>query len=388
MAYRSTALAGTLFVLMTAVVPPPAAAQQGDEERTIIVTGKRLSDTERLLAECLARNCPPDEDIAATLAHAENQFIAGKYKDARHTLLKSLGRNRGEAEDHPVPVSNLFSANARVAAHLGEGEDYRSSTYGALRALKAGIEEQDHRHLMARLEIANMRAQFGEVTGALNVYEDVEDDAEEIGRYDLAGIARVRGAWLQYLADPLPATRKELERIAALEDPRQKVARLTALVLLAKLERDRGREEAAERLIREVAGAGFEKPVLLYSPPIDWAVQNPGGSGSTTRRIATDTFDDEWVDIGFWVGTDGRVKELEILRSSGDIDWSKPLLKSIAGRIYSPPAEETYRLERYSYTAFWDETTGSRIRDRSPNARIEYLDLTIETPAEKGTEKQ
>jgi hypothetical protein len=66
----SLALAAT-----TAAAPPPAARQ---DQQTIIVTGRSLTDTERALRDCLARKCPPNEDIDASLAHAENLFVAGK----------------------------------------------------------------------------------------------------------------------------------------------------------------------------------------------------------------------------------------------------------------------------------------------------------------------
>jgi hypothetical protein len=53
-------------------------------------------------------------------------------------------------------------------------------------------------------------------------------------------------------------------------------------------------------------------------------------------------------------------------------------MRSISGRIYSPSAnaDGTYRVERYTFTSMWGDTTGSRIRIRRPEARIEYLDLT------------
>src|SRR5687768_17818135 len=60
-----------------------AQAQEQNEGsgQTIVVTGTSLSQTERNLRDCLARNCPPDQDIAATLAHAE--------KDRKSTRLNS-----------------------------------------------------------------------------------------------------------------------------------------------------------------------------------------------------------------------------------------------------------------------------------------------------------
>jgi hypothetical protein len=60
-------------------------------------------------------------------------------------------------------------------------------------------------------------------------------------------------------------------------------------------------------------------------------------------------------------------------------------MESISGRIYSPAAgnlDGTYRVERYTYTALWGNVTGTRIRQREANARIEYLDLTNDVPTQ------
>jgi hypothetical protein len=103
---------------------------------------------------------------------------------------------------------------------------------------------------------------------------------------------------------------------------------------------------------------------------------------STTRLMAAENFDDRWVDIGFWVTPEGRVKDADILRHSGPIYWAQPLVRSISGRIYSPGGEAgsdgTYRIERYSYTSLWMDRTGTHLRQRGPNARLEFLDLTAE----------
>lgn len=56
------------------------------------------------------------------------------------------------------------------------------------------------------------------------------------------------------------------------------------------------------------------------------------------------------------------------------------MLRSIAGRTYAPLAdpEGSYRVERYTYTSLWTTLTGTRMRVRSADARMEYLDLTAE----------
>ncbi|HEY5722857.1 MAG TPA: hypothetical protein VIT45_11100 [Allosphingosinicella sp.] len=64
-----------LCFLSLLALAAPASAQCGDESpgETIIVTGTSLAQTERNLRDRIARECPPEEDIAATPAHVENR---------------------------------------------------------------------------------------------------------------------------------------------------------------------------------------------------------------------------------------------------------------------------------------------------------------------------
>lgn len=367
-----------LPLLLAAAAPTPQQLQTHD----IVVTGRRLSDTKKALEECLKRKCPPNEDIDATLAHAENLFVAGEYQEARKTVKQSISRNGRYAREYPVPVSDLYRVNSRVSVHLGEGGDYERSTWAIKRALKAGLPEEDARVLGADFEIADMQAGLNKIDSARATYKRIEKRADEIGRPDLAGIARLREAWLSQISGETAIARAKLRKIAADSNPGAKVSRLGALVLLARLDRQDGKLESSEALIREMREARLAKPTLLFSPPVELDNAHADAeSGSTTRLAAMDSFDDKWVDVGFWVQPTGRVADVEILRKRGPEDWAKPLLKSIQGRIYSPSVEESggsYRVERYSYTSLWSNRTGTRIRQRSQDARIEFLDLTVE----------
>jgi hypothetical protein len=102
----------------------------------------------------------------------------------------------------------------------------------------------------------------------------------------------------------------------------------------------------------------------------------------TTLARRVGNFEDMWIDVAFWIQPDGRVADLQIVRRSGRADWADPLLQSIHGRRYAAigGTEPTYRLERYTYTSGYESRTGSRIQQRSPLARVEYLDLTSAPP--------
>ncbi len=124
----------------------------------IVVVGRAITEARQSLDACLARHCPPNEDIDATLALAESQLVAGKYRDARSTLQHSLGRNKREADAYPVPVSDLYRANGKVAANLGYDDDYNRSTWGIYRTLRHGLPDAKDRHYSALMEVAEMLA--------------------------------------------------------------------------------------------------------------------------------------------------------------------------------------------------------------------------------------
>jgi hypothetical protein len=373
----------TLFFSTLLAASAQPAGQPPAESQTIVVTGKRLQDTEAALRACLARKCSPDEDIAATLAHAENLFVAGDYAKARTTLRRSLDRNRKHAERYPVPVSDLFRSNALVANHLGFEEDYAQSTWGTLGALKDGLPDPDWRHFGARMEIARMTARIRGLEDGVRAYNGLAEDAAKAGRADIAALARLRGLAMSHRFRPSSSIRRRIEEIARLPGPENRYAASTAQLYLARLAGESGRIAEAEALIREVASTGFRALVLIYAPPYQLSVQEITGNpteinearGNPAARFGGN-FDDMWIDVGFWVQANGRVSDVEVLRKSGGASWADPLLKSIRGRLYGPLEKPSYRTERYTYTAGWERQTGSHIRRRSPKARVEYLDLT------------
>ncbi len=111
----------------------PAPHGQGEP---IIVTGERIGDLRRRLEECLARRCPTNEDVDATMALAEALFMEGEYEDARRAIRSSIGRNRRHAAAYPEPVSDLYRGRARLSRHMGHDRDAMQSTREVLRILR------------------------------------------------------------------------------------------------------------------------------------------------------------------------------------------------------------------------------------------------------------
>ncbi len=381
----------------------PVAAQD------IVVTGKPLTETAANLEDCLKRKCPPNEDIAATLAHAENLFMSGDYKTAQRTLHASLGRNRKHGEGYPMEVSDLLRANGRVAEHMGEGREYQLSTLDMRNTLKKSFGPDDFRTMVADIEVGDSRAKLGFSDEAENIYRDVEKRALVAKQYRVASFARFRLATVargRFDAEPTSPNRKELDkRLAVLTDnplPGGEEFVLAAKVLRARTDRKHGAGASTDELVKEFAAkGGATRPVLLYSEPlsrIDLSTQTQADGDSARpswTRLSTNRYG-QWVDIGFWIGADGKVSDAEVLRSSGDEVWAKPVLGNITRRVYAPlktsgdNSPGFYMIERYTLTARVSEgETGTRLRTREAEPRIERLDLTADNyeapPAAKAT---
>lgn len=391
------------FALAATLAATPAFAQEKapDPATTgpdIVVTGMSLKDAKAALAACIAQRCPPDKDIDATLAVAETQFVAGDYKDARQTMLKSIGRNKRFASAYPVPVSDLLRANSRVAAHLGEQNDYFSGALDVVSALKAGLPDDDRRLLGARIELADAFAKTGRLNDAIELYQKVARRAHALKQPRFEGFALLRIATVYAAASNLRDDAYYSAAIGAIDalmvnpDPALAQFAQSAKLLKMKLAVRRGDTGAVERLIAEYRGTSSATPVLLYAPKIELTdrglqpndpVRNPS---DPLNRSPLDTVDDQWVDISFEVQPDGKVGELEVLRKSDKLsgDWVKPILTAISGRRYAPLAANSgaaFRVERYTFTAAWTTETGTRIRMRAPVPRIEMVDLSRDPAA-------
>lgn len=372
----------------------PALAQEQDK-REIVVTGRSLADTEADLKKCLARSCPPDQDIKATLAHAENQFVEGDYRNARETLNRSLGRNRKHKGQFPIEVSDLLRANGNVAVHLGESDVYRLSVLAMRDTLKSALKADDYRVFGAEIEVADSRLKLGYLEEASDKYLQIEKQALAKGLPQVAAIARLRDLSLRVQwaeKDKTAFRRKDANDAidAFLTQPTAGAEqfKIVAEVLKSRMDRDSGNSETTDKLIaRYAALGGTDRPVLLHAKPIEMneaqAARAEAG-GSDLNRIGTQVVEKRWVDIGFWIGADGKVDEPEILRNQGDTKWTDVVIKSLKSRQYAPLRAEQdgsspgiYAIERYSLTAQYEnDVTGTRVRQRSPIAKIERIDLT------------
>ena len=187
-----------LLASITLLSAPAFAQQDNDSERQIVVTATPISETAKALANCIATNCPPDAEIRAALAHAENQFVAGKYRDAKSTLYKTVGRNRQFGKDYPIEVSDLFRARSRVAEHLGEPRDFQISVLDMRDVLRIGVGRDDPRALIAQIEVGDSREKLGFPEEAMRIYDGVAVEATAKGETRIAQFADLRKNILKY----------------------------------------------------------------------------------------------------------------------------------------------------------------------------------------------
>ena len=388
----------------TIAVPMGAIAKQGPQtvdDNIIVVTGQSLDTTLKALEDCLARGCPPEEDIRLSLAHAENLFVEGEYKDGQSTLRGSIKRTKDHKGSLPVEVAGLYRASSRIAEHLGEPRDYRSATLDMRDVLEDGLGEDDPRTMVAQITVGDSRAKLGYPDEAERIYKRVEEDALEAGHNRVASFARLRLALL-YRArweenervdtwfDPM------MEQLALLRDdplPGSGEFALIASVLQSRIDRQRGVENSTEELIKAFAQrGGVTRPVLLYAEPFRSTYRNIAAIGedqdappsTNAQLLMSGSFNEpRFVDIGFLVQPDGRVAEIEVLRESDtENDWANAVMKNIATRRYAPmsvgdASPGFYQVERYTVTArYTDQVTGTRLRQREGNVRVERIDLT------------
>ncbi len=382
-----------LVSLLVSTAVPAIAAEENDRE--IIVIGQSLKDTQKAWQDCIARGCPPDEEIRAALAHAENQFITGDYRDARSTLNKTVGRNRKHGEKYPIEVSDLFRASSRIAEHLGEGDLFRLSVLDMRDTLRDALPESDARVMVAQIEVGDSRSKLGYPKEAIRIYENVAEKAMTAGHARVATFANLRKLMLEYiLASDTDDTGDMKKAIAGMRQIADKPLAgaedfgMVAEVTLARIDREGGKNESTAAIVKRYAEkGGVSRPILLSSSPIKMPDQ--GGleqKGGNVLAMSQGNMEDRWIDVGFWVNANGLPSDIEVLRSSGNTRWAKLVSDSIGSRIYAPlkaqegeTAPGFYMVERYTMTArYMDEVTGTRIRQRSPEARIERIDITPE----------
>ncbi|HEY0326540.1 MAG TPA: hypothetical protein VGC46_11300 [Allosphingosinicella sp.] len=369
-----------MTVLGIAVATAAAFLQPGQPRpgQTVVVTGTRISDLEDALNACLARSCPPNEDVDATLALAEGRFLDGDYAKALEDITQSLRRNRRHGAQFPEPVSDLYRAQARVQWHRGRDNHAKIATRRILEVLREGLPQEDHRHFTARLEGVEMLLRIGDFGGARSELAELAERASAAGRDDVRRLADMRRLRVDYFLDRR-RTMARLEQLARATNPGQRFEMISSRLLLAAIHRLEGNEARSDALLASIPTGPRRE--LLFSPPFLADVREHAQNGPVPTRVATE-FRNAWIDVGYWIGADGRVADVEVVRHGTNPSWAEPLVRAIRGRIFSrsTDGQASYRLERYTFTAplELDGNTRAGLRRNVERARVEFMDLTTD----------
>ena len=371
--------------------PPDAASSD------IVVTAQSLTDTQNALRDCIARHCPPSEDIRASLVHAENQYVAGAYADARQTVSASLRRNRRQPGASATDVASLFRVHSRLSAHLGQETQQRRSLVDMRETLRDALGDADPQTLAARIEVADGLAAMGIMSNARRAYMDVAADADRLSLPRIAAFTRIRLANLVMAnadADSSSAdvrmARAQLEAIAANGAAAGQDMALVAAVLMYRFDKSRGDETGLQQVIaRYAAMTGVTAPVLMWSEPI----QLPSTITDAPRDNAGVTHSNQynsgaWIDVGFWIEPDGKVSNVEVLRqSTRQASWSSAVERAIQTRRYIPTRGQNgafspgqYQIERYTLTADSSLCIASHLQCHNGTPRVQQMNLTPDLP--------
>lgn len=370
------------LLLQTATLP--AAVPRQDEQ--VVVLGPRLEQTGAALADCIARHCPPREEIAASVAHASEQFIAGDLDGARSTLHRARARNGRYAKTLPTQVSSLLAFDADIAGLTGYANWQRIGTIDSVSALRAGLASDDPRILAQRMRIADVFARQGRLYAAVAMYDRIGRDAAVAGQSVMRGRAMFGAAKLYAVAASLdPAFAEEARhRIAAVQqssEPELQPFKDGTIALRARVAELAGRAKDFHAAVADAQAVRSADAVLISTPRVDLQAIADGSVGVGFAYDAKD----QWVDLGFRIAPDGSVRDIVAQRSGARADkaWIAYMERNVAQRRYLPLAQAPdgpglLRMERFLLVSDLGGSTRSRIRRAVGVPRVETVDLTRE----------
>lgn len=364
-------LAALLLLLQASPSIPNALASPEQDAETIVVVGRAPQRTGAALADCLAQGCAPSRDIALSLAHAQSQFVAGDYLASRRTLSQAIRRNRRHASELPEDVSRLHRASSKIAGLNGLVREERITVFDVVSALKAGLDSQDRRVLLARIEVGFAFAKDGRTRAALDEYAVVVRLARKIGDRAVEGEALFqRAVLLTVLAsmnsNGIPAARRAAAQFAESDEPSWQPYRDAIRIVPAMLASHQKRASLLDQAVSGMEPRPVERLLLLYAAPVDL------GAAASLAGEKT-----EWLDLRFAISADGKVRDVKVLRGSGRVKdaWVQAAAQALRKRRYTPllmPEGQTelQRTERISFVSDYLIEWNSKSFGRSSDRRV------------------
>ena len=325
----------------------------------LATTGKPFDQTEAELSACIARNCAAPDDIAASIAHGDNLFAAGKWKQADALFDASRARNRKFAAQYPVEVAELLRAYGHISLLRGNAGNYRMAMFDAVDALKEGLGEADPRVLVARVEVVDVIAHdAAPFSTAENRYRALLQEAQTRNLGGVEGLILYRIASLYVRGATLDRgdyERRALEAcdvLIASQRPEFAPYAAAARTLRNQVTGFYGDAKSIDRLIAAARNWSGARPELMSFEPIEYTgtMLRAGLRSATQEMLAA-----------FWIQPDGRVRDQVILFASDAVrqrsDWQAPIAASINSRHYAPLAgmagtdPGVLRVESYTLTS-------------------------------------
>ncbi|WP_298808961.1 hypothetical protein [uncultured Sphingomonas sp.] len=362
--------------------PPGAdAAPTGD----IVVVGRGIESAQVALDACVARGCPPDQEIKAALVVASRRFLAGDYAGSRQTLLKTRGRTGKADAAYPLAVSDLHRALNTIGNLDGRSSSAQISAFDATDALRAGLKPNDPLILLQRLDTANQLTRTGRIEAARQIYEDVVKRAAKNGYPGVEGEAIFQAATLYAtLASINPRFRDAADRWAARLDKRDEpeIVQYREGIRLVKLQLAASKASPKERaaMLAEAKPLATRDAFLLSEPNVTFNVSNAGAATTQSGGASGGSNDKpEWADVGFFVRPDGSVADILVVAQSEAKPGSWLSIKqgAVAERRYAPfKGEPIYRVERYTMVHDFSDATGTRLKMRSARGILNTTNVT------------
>lgn len=397
-----------LILALQAAAPATGVPSHSDEAKTIVVIGPRRRKASEALAACIARGCPPNEEIVASLLKADAEFIEGDYVAGRRSMGAARRRNGRYAKQYPELVSEISRVDSRLASLLGQRDEQRLAAAQAVDALRAGLPANDPRVLMQRLEVGDAYLLTGSrFDEAHAIYRQVAEQAKAAGQMTVYGRALLRPA-IMYLGLSLngalyrPAMRQALAKIDATTEPELASVRDVAVMLRMRLAMAGGTKEEVDAALAALAKRPVAVPVVAYAPAVNLGMAGGEPTGLRDLELANAdasilsqanfnpefSIDKQWVDVSFWVTPEGKVRDVEVVRQGDPSvkDWIPAVRKALNERRYVPLAMDhdgpgVLRLERYSMVSDERSRSFSRLKGRTDAPHVEMTDLSNSTLA-------
>ena len=361
-------------VAAPALPPPPPSSPAATPSDEVIVIGRRA---EKELAACLARRCPPAEDVEASLQASVEQFADARYTDALRTLQRAVGRNKRHAAQLPGPVSSLYATMATVAEHEGLDRIWRNAARHNVEVLRAHVGTTNAATLTQELQLADDLLALDMPGAAAGIYKKVAQRGRDTGQPAMAANATFRQAWVALMRGQFRAAGRLADESVAVAGPAQPAMNELRAILRMRIAVQKGDGGAVDALAARQRQSARRSPALLYAP--DLKDINPsrafqgsnGGDGSGVQ----------WADIGYWIRPDGRTADVELLRSNGLGAWKPSILTFVGARRYIPLDLQAtdpglYRIDRFTIRSPFQIIVGSHLPVRAGPATVHVVDLT------------